>query len=271
MWMMGPMNAGSSPQLPCSEAVDRPIDPLLAGRPPSRRGDPPRRPRHPARGARAVALLASAASTAGLAAWIAYGEGAFEAAATPESDAGPNVPGVSPGLIPSSTTVADESPAAGSVGDEVASATPASTVAPATTIVPEINELPTVDPLADELASDDVFTTSVTSGFADGVFVGAAEYTEWGNVQVEVRLVDGRIVDIEAIAIPSGRRSTQINDRAEPILEADAIALQASDLDIVSGATYTSITYADSLQAALDAAALAAEPVGVAGVVGVSA
>ena len=42
------------------------------------------------------------------------------------------------------------------------------------------------------------------------------------------------------------------------MLEAKAIVLQNADLDIVSGATYTSRTYADSLQAALDQAALAA-------------
>ena len=41
-------------------------------------------------------------------------------------------------------------------------------------------------------------------------------------------------------------------------LEVEAVALQSADLDIVSGATYTSRTYADSLQAALDQAALAA-------------
>ena len=71
-------------------------------------------------------------------------------------------------------------------------------------------------------------------------------------------ITDGRIVDVAAVDYPQGRRSSDINSRALPLLEADAIELQSADVDIVSGATYTSRTYADSLQAALDAAASAA-------------
>ena len=93
------------------------------------------------------------------------------------------------------------------------------------------------------------------SGYADGVHLGTAEYTEWGNVQVEVTIGDGIIVDVAAVEYPTGRRSSEINEQAVPMLEAQAIALQSADLDVVSGATYTSRTYADSLQAALDQAA----------------
>jgi uncharacterized protein with FMN-binding domain len=257
MWMMDSMNAGSSPHVPRSGAVDRPIDPLLAGRPKPQRVDPPSRRRHPARSARAVALLASAASTAGLAAWIAYGEGAFEASGNSESATAPNLPGISPHLIPSSTHAVDSAAADLATDDLVTDDELAA--------VPDDGDPGAAEPLRDEVTSDDVLARSGTSTLADGVFIGTAEDTEWGDVQVEVTVVDGRIVDIEAIEIPGGRRSSQINGRAEPILEADAVALQTSDLDIVSGATYTSITYADSLQAALDAAALAAEPPGVAG------
>jgi len=105
---------------------------------------------------------------------------------------------------------------------------------------------------------DDSAAAIVTpSSSTDGVYMGTAEYTEWGDVQVEVAMSGGEIVDVVAVQIPAGRKSSSINDRAEPMLEAQAIEIQAADLDIVSGATYTSITYADSLQAALDQAALA--------------
>ena len=100
-------------------------------------------------------------------------------------------------------------------------------------------------------------TTIASSGWADGEFLGTAEYTEWGDVQVNVTISDGAIVDVEAVQYPTGRKSTDINSQAIPMLEANAIATQNADVDIVSGATYTSHTYADSLQAALDEAALA--------------
>ena len=90
------------------------------------------------------------------------------------------------------------------------------------------------------------------------MYLGTAEYTEWGDVQVQVTISDGAIIDIAAVQYPTGRKSSSINDRAVPMLEAEAVVLQSADLDIVSGATYTSRTYADSLQAALDQAALAA-------------
>lgn len=89
----------------------------------------------------------------------------------------------------------------------------------------------------------------------DGTWTGPTEFTRWGNVQVRVTVSGGQIVGVDALQIPSERRSASINGRAVPILEAEAIAEQGANLDIVSGATYTSRTYAASLQAALDAAA----------------
>ena len=97
------------------------------------------------------------------------------------------------------------------------------------------------------------------------MYLGTAEYTEWGDVQVEVTISGGDVVEVAAVQIPSGRKSATINDRAERLLEAQAIEIQTADLDIVSGATYTSRTYADSLQAALDQAALASSQLDEAG------
>ncbi len=98
--------------------------------------------------------------------------------------------------------------------------------------------------------------TGAASGYADGAYLGTAEYTEWGDVQVEVTITNGAIVAVAAVQYPTGRKSSSINDQAVPMLEAQAVALQSADLDIVSGATYTSRTYVNSLQAALDQAVL---------------
>lgn len=145
------------------------------------------------------------------------------------------------------TTVGDSTAAAVATSDGT---TPAGT-APTTTVDPTTTPTTTPDTTPDTTANP------VASGFADGVYLGTAEYTEWGDVQVEVTISGGLLVDVEAVEYPTGRRSSEINEGALPVLEAEAIALQHADVDIVSGATYTSRTYADSLQAALDHAALA--------------
>jgi uncharacterized protein with FMN-binding domain len=64
----------------------------------------------------------------------------------------------------------------------------------------------------------------------------------------------GRLVDVTALQLPSDRRrSEEISTEAAPILRQEALAAQGAVIDTVSGATYTSDSYAQSLQAALDA------------------
>ncbi len=205
------------------------------------------RPRHPARGARAVALTASVVATGAVAAALAYSEGAWSADDDPVAGASTVQPETSPVVADSSptTTNAASGIAASDSTPESTTATTPSTTAGATT-TPDTTE--------------PVGNVAQASGYADGIYSGTAEYTEWGDVQVRVTVADGVIVDVEAIQYPTGRRSSAINDEAIPMLEADAIALQTADLDVVSGATYTSWTYAASLQAALDRAVAATTP-----------
>jgi uncharacterized protein with FMN-binding domain len=83
--------------------------------------------------------------------------------------------------------------------------------------------------------------------------VGDPIEIRWGMVQVAVTVSGDRIVDVETLDIPLGdRRSQRINERAEPILREEALARNSADIDVVSGATYTSQAYAFSLQSALD-------------------
>ena len=64
----------------------------------------------------------------------------------------------------------------------------------------------------------------------------------------------GHLVNVQLLSEPSDRHSTQINNIAVPMLTESAIASQSATVDTVSGATWTSESYAESLQAALDAA-----------------
>ncbi|MHB8891969.1 MAG: FMN-binding protein [Candidatus Limnocylindrales bacterium] len=85
--------------------------------------------------------------------------------------------------------------------------------------------------------------------------MGPVVNTRWGAVQVEVTLDGTELVDVSALQLPDGdRRSSQISDYTEPLLRSQALEAQGASIDGVSGATYTSIAYARSLQAALDGA-----------------
>jgi uncharacterized protein with FMN-binding domain len=89
---------------------------------------------------------------------------------------------------------------------------------------------------------------------ADQKVDGPVEENRYGPVQVEVTIRDGKLVDVTALQLPSDRRrSEEISTEAAPILREEALAAQGAVIDTVSGATYTSDSYAQSLQAALDA------------------
>jgi uncharacterized protein with FMN-binding domain len=83
---------------------------------------------------------------------------------------------------------------------------------------------------------------------------GQVVSTRFGPVQVEVVVAGGQIKEIVALQLPTGRRSGQISNYSAPILREEALQAQSANIDIVSGATYTSDAYSRSLQSALDQA-----------------
>lgn len=102
-------------------------------------------------------------------------------------------------------------------------------------------------------------TTAPTSSSAvprkSVVVTGDVIDTQYGPVQVEVTVRGGRITAAHALRHPSGDGQTdQINADAVPQLDEETMAAQSAHIDTVSGATFTSEGYRQSLQAALDAA-----------------
>ncbi|MEU9188383.1 FMN-binding protein [Streptomyces sp. NPDC048484] len=83
---------------------------------------------------------------------------------------------------------------------------------------------------------------------------GKAVTTDYGPVQVRVTVSGGKITKAEAVQMPKGGRSDQISGDSVPKLNAAAVAAGNADIDAVSGATYTSGGYKESLQSALDQA-----------------
>lgn len=90
-----------------------------------------------------------------------------------------------------------------------------------------------------------------------GTFTGASENTEYGPVQVSAVVSGGKLTDVNVLQVPDrGGYEQQIVEIALPELKSEALSKQSANIDIVSGATYTSQGYAQSLQSALDQAGL---------------
>ena len=86
---------------------------------------------------------------------------------------------------------------------------------------------------------------------------GSPGDTPFGPVQVQLTIKAGKIVTATAIVFPQGSgRDQEINAYAIPILQQETVAAQSAQIDAVSGASYTSAGYQQSLQSALDAAHL---------------
>jgi len=92
-----------------------------------------------------------------------------------------------------------------------------------------------------------------TGAGVSGTATGDSIATRYGNAQVRVTVKDGKIVQIDALQLQANDpRSVQISSTAAPILQQEALAAQTAGVDAVSGATYTSASYTQSLQSALD-------------------
>ena len=97
--------------------------------------------------------------------------------------------------------------------------------------------------------------TSTTAPAGTRTIDGPVVSTFYGDVQVRVTLSGTKIVDVQALQLPVDRsRSASISHYAGPILRKEALQAQSANIDAVSGASYTSDGYAQSLQAALDRA-----------------
>ncbi|MEU3341501.1 FMN-binding protein [Streptomyces sp. NPDC006668] len=84
---------------------------------------------------------------------------------------------------------------------------------------------------------------------------GSTVQTRWGPVQVKITLKSGKLTDVTAVQYPTDNpRDQEINTYALPRLRSEALQAQSANIDTVSGATYTSDGYRQSLQSALDSA-----------------
>ncbi|MBB2975193.1 uncharacterized protein with FMN-binding domain [Microbacterium endophyticum] len=96
---------------------------------------------------------------------------------------------------------------------------------------------------------------ATTSGLVDGTYTGDSTSTRYGPVQVQITVSGGVVTDVQAVDYPNGNgKDRQINSYAIPRLVSETIDAQSAQINMVSGATYTSQGYKTSLQSALDQA-----------------
>jgi uncharacterized protein with FMN-binding domain len=202
-------------------------NPRTAASPPPSGSSKPKRRNHAAQGSRIAALALSLATTSGLTTFFALEDsapsGGIAAGGSEQIVAG----GVTTTVLPQSTAAATTTP------------TPQSTV-PATT-TPQVSV---------------TAPTTTSAPVAAAIVTGDVFRNRWGNVQVEATFAaDGTLTDVTVLQAPSGdRRSVQINNIAVPYLNGEALTAQSANVDTISGATYTSVGYEQSLQSAIDAA-----------------
>jgi uncharacterized protein with FMN-binding domain len=85
-----------------------------------------------------------------------------------------------------------------------------------------------------------------------GQLTGNAIQTPFGTVQVQLTIQSGTITDVQALQLPTGGGHTgQVSAYAGPQLRSEVLAAQSAQINTISGATYTSDGYIQSLQSAL--------------------
>ena len=87
-----------------------------------------------------------------------------------------------------------------------------------------------------------------------GVKVGTGPLltTPFSSIQVRAELTRGRLTGVRTLSLSGADAHTQsINARAEPLLRAEALRAGSARIDTVSGATYTSESWIESLGAAI--------------------
>ena len=98
-------------------------------------------------------------------------------------------------------------------------------------------------------------TAPATAASINGTFTGPSVNVNYGNVQVKITVVNGRITDAVAVKAPTGKNDRYTN-MAVPTLKAQTLKAQSANIQGASGASYTSYGWHTSLQGALAQAGL---------------
>lgn len=110
------------------------------------------------------------------------------------------------------------------------------------------SQTPTATPVQSQ--TPNAAPASAASKGNSGTFVGTSVFVQYGYVQVELTVENGKITDARALQAPNGR-SDRFTQYAIPVLRQQTLNAQSSKIQGASGASYTSWGWYTSLQAAL--------------------
>jgi len=128
--------------------------------------------------------------------------------------------------------------------------TPTHTQTPTPTPTPTHTQTPTPTPTPTKTATPTPTVKSIS-----GIFTGPVVNVNYGNVQVEITVSNGKITDARALQAPSGRNDRYTN-YALPLLKQQTLAAQSTNIQGASGASYTTYGWRKSLQGAMAKAGL---------------
>ncbi len=193
---------------------------------------------------RAVVIIGTTA--AGLAALFSYRSHVAGVAVASTAPAPPRVSATPATPAPSHS--ASPSPSRSAAKKATPKPSPAKATPPAThSAAPVVTPTPAAHP------TTPAPTKSTAPAGPSGTFTGAAENTQYGEVQVQITVSDGKITNANG-SLPQGGDS--IAQNALPQLNQEVLTAQSANIQAVSGATYTSQGYIGSLQQAVNQAGL---------------
>lgn len=97
--------------------------------------------------------------------------------------------------------------------------------------------------------------SSTSAQYKDGTYTGSTASNMFEDIQVAITVSGGKITNVTTPVVNSDSgHSEEIDSYAIPQLNQEAIAAQSAQIDGISGASFTSQSYTQSLQSALDQA-----------------
>ena len=95
-------------------------------------------------------------------------------------------------------------------------------------------------------------TKTARTSYKDGNYTGSSADAYWGPVQVQAVIKGGKISNIKFLSYPNSHpASVYINQQVMSYLKQETIKSQNANVQIISGATFTSEAFIQSLTNAL--------------------
>ena len=110
-------------------------------------------------------------------------------------------------------------------------------------------------PSAKPSAGEPTVASAKPVGGVTGSFTGDPVTMRYGIVQVKITVENGKITDAQAVQAPSGSND-RYTQKAVPVLRQQTIAIQSANVQGVSGASFTSYGWYESLASAIAKAGL---------------